>query len=280
MKEAGRTSAAAVLLSLLKAGCYLLLFLGVQTLITVGFTAVLTVRNMTGGISTDPEALTAEILTYTPHITLFSALLTLLILVIFFLIRRKNPLRETGLVKADLSTVASAAVLTPALYLAVILVMGLLPESLLEEYAQASAGLNDTGLFSFLATVIGAPLVEEVVFRGLIQSRLERAMPGFLAAVIAALAFGLCHGQIVWIVYAFVLGLIFGRMRQCSRSILPSLATHFVFNLLGHLSVAAERCLTDGAIFGILAALALAGLFTARRQLPRLFGIGRANPSA
>ena len=279
MKDGTRASAAAVLLALLKAGCYLLLFLGAQTLITVGFIAVFTVRDMVGGGSPDPDALLTEVLACAPHITLFSALLTLLILAVFFLIRRKNPLREAGLVKTDLSMVASAAVITPALYTVVILVMGLLPEALLEDYAQASAGLNDTGLISFLATVIGAPLVEEIVFRGLIQSRLERAMPGFVAAAVAALAFGVCHGQIVWIAYAFVLGLLFGRMRQCSRSVLPSLAAHFVFNLLGHLAVAAEGRLTDEAIFGILAALSLAGLFTARRQIPRLFGFGKPKVS-
>ena len=279
MNEEKKVSAAAVLLALLKAGCYLLLFLGAQMLVTVAFTAILALLAISNGGSPNPDALLTDVLAYTPHITLFSALLTIIILVIFFLVRKKNPLQEVGLVKTDLSLVGASAAITPALYTVVMLVMGLLPESLLEDYAQASAGLSDTGLLALLATVIGAPLVEEVIFRGLIQSRLERAMPGWLAAVISALVFGLCHGQIVWIVYAFVLGMIFGRMRQCCRSILPSLAAHFVFNLIGHLAVALEPHLTPEAISGALIAFSLAGLIMARRQVPHLFGFGKPKVS-
>lgn len=265
MNEEKRTSAAAILLALLKAGCYLLLFLGAQTLVTVAVTAIITIWSILNGGGLDQNALLTDVLAYTPHITLFSAVLTLVILAIFFLARKKKLFAEVGFVRTKPSLVGAAAAITPALYVVVIVVMGFLPEALLEDYAQASAGLDDTGLFTLLATVIAAPIVEEVIFRGLIQSRLARAMPGWLAAVIAALVFGLCHGQIVWATYAFVLGLFFGWMRLRSGSILPSLAAHFVFNLIGHFAVVLEGAVPDWAILvGLLVISSIACLLTRR----------------
>jgi len=259
MHQSRLTSISNVLLALLKAGCYLLLFLGGQTVVTVAVVAVFALWAYLNGGTIDQTVLLDDVLARTPLITVCSALLTLAVLVIVFLIRRKNPLKEAGVVRTAPSMAAAAAAVTPALYLLVIVVMSRLPEAWLEDYAQASAGLNDTGLLAFLATVIAAPLVEEVIFRGLIQSRLARVMPGWLAAVLAALTFGLCHGQPVWMAYAALLGLFFGWIRLRSGSILPSLAAHFVFNLIGFLAVFAEESGFVRMLFLILSALSLAG---------------------
>jgi len=278
MRQSRLTSVANVLLALLKAGCYLLLFLLSQTVVTVAVVAVFALWAYFNGGAIDQEALLGDVLTQTPLITVCSAVLTLVILAAVFLIRKKNPLRETGLVRTSPSMVAAAAAVTPALYVLVILVMGCLPEVWLEDYAQASAGLNDTGLLAFLGTVFAAPLVEEVIFRGLIQSRLARALPAWLAAVLAALAFGLCHGQFLWMAYAALLGLIFGWIRLRSGSILPSLAAHFVFNLIGFLAVFAEEAGFASALFLVLPILSLVGCVLARRGLVQLFRPRPAQP--
>lgn len=83
-------------------------------------------------------------------------------------------------------------------------------------------------------------------------------MPGWLAAVLSALAFGLCHGQPVWMAYAFVLGLVFAFLRLRTGSILPSLLAHFIFN---GISPAAQR-LGDAGVgdVPILIALVIVGV--------------------
>lgn len=225
-----------------------------------------------------PDAMMDGILAFTPHITLFSAILTLAVLTGFFLLRKKDPLREAGLVRTRPVVVGAAASMTPALYVLVILVLACLPEAWMESYAEASAGLSDTGLFSFLATVIAAPIVEEVIFRGLIQSRLGRVMPGWLAAVLAALVFGLCHGQAVWVGYAFVLGLFFGWFTLRSGSILPSMLAHFVFNAIGHFAVVLESRVPDWTIFAALLAISAVGCLLTRRGLAHLFAPRPAQP--
>lgn len=236
MNEERRITLGAVLLALLKAGCYLLLFLGCQTVVTLLVTTAFTVVAVVTGAG-DPFAVMEQVLACTGQISLISNLLTLLILLVFFLVRRKKPLGEAGLVPARPRMVAAAAAITPALYVFVMLVLSFLPEAWMESYAEASSALNDTSVWTLLATVFAAPLAEEVVFRGLIQSRLRRVMPGWLSVMIAAALFGLCHGQAVWMAYAFALGLFFGWMDLRAGSILPSLAAHFVFNAIGHFSM-------------------------------------------
>ena len=264
-----KTSAGAVLAALGKAVCYLLLFLLCQTLVTAVFTLAAAL-SLLPAWSGDPAGLVsaamALVMSKAGLITLISDLAALVILAVFFLIRRKKPLAEVGLVRTEPACVGAACAAAPLLYVIVSTVLSLLPEGWLESYADASAALAQDDVFTVLATVVLAPVTEEVIFRGLIFSRLERAMPGWLAAVLSALAFGLCHGQPVWMAYAFVLGLVFAFLRLRTGSILPSMLAHFIFN---GISPIAQRLgdagVGDVPILAALTAVGVLGCILARR---------------
>ena len=260
MKSEKRT-VGALLAGAGKALCYLLLFLLMQTLFSLAYTLTAQIyATLNPGSGIDPIEL---VLACTDQISLLSGAATLIFLAVFFLLRRKNPLKECGFLATRGRQVFMAAGLAPILYLATTLILGALPQEWLEDYMEASAALNDTGLLMMLATVIFAPLVEEIVFRGLVLTRLRRGMPGWLAVLITALAFGVCHGQIVWIAYAFVLGTIFGFMALRARSIWPSLTAHLIFNGIGHLSAVLEDRALDPWPFLLAAAGAGFLLFAA-----------------
>lgn len=231
----GQTTSKAlgILAALGKAAAYLALFLGSQTLVSCAYLAAESIVLMLGG-GGDPDVLLEYVYGKTTEITLISGLLTLAVLVIFNLARKK-PLGEALTIRRVLGEqLASAAALTPPLYLIVIVVLAMLPAAWLEGYVEASSSLSDVSAVAFISTVLVAPLVEEVVFRGLIQSRLSRVMPGWLAVLLSAGIFGLCHGQAVWMAYAFFLGCVFGFVAWRCGSIAPTILMHVIFNGLGH----------------------------------------------
>lgn len=263
-----KRTAGTVFAALGKGICYLFLFLLCQVLFSGVYTLAASLFGMLNpGATVDPVEL---VYACTDQISLFSAIATLVILAAFFLLRRKNPLREVGFRATRGRFVFAAIAITPLLYLAVTFVLGLLPAAWMEDYADASAALSQTGVLMVIATVVAAPIVEEVIFRGLVQSRLHRAMPGWLAVVLSALAFGLCHGQIVWMAYAFVLGLVFGFMDLRARSIWPSLAAHIVFNGIGQLAVCLPETETASLLF-VTALLAVGVTLCVISALIRIF---------
>lgn len=102
------------------------------------------------------------------------------------------------------------------------------------------AGLSIPIGLSILYFGLGAPIQEEVIFRGLLQSVLRRSLAlreasDHAAPLIVAVLFGAIHLVVgpVTAVCALVLGLIAGELRLRSGSLLPAVIVHAVFNLCG-----------------------------------------------
>ena len=108
-----------------------------------------------------------------------------------------------------------------------------LPESLLNDYVQQSQSVYDPthGVLSLLSAVILAPLFEEILFRGYLFRFLRSGFPFWAAASVTALLFGLAHGQILWICYAGVMGLLFCFLTERKGTLTVAVAAHFGFNL-------------------------------------------------
>lgn len=113
--------------------------------------------------------------------------------------------------------------------------LGILPisEEVWEEYNQSASMIDSSGLIPMLSTVIFAPIAEETVFRGLVYTRLKRAMPAWVAAILQAAVFGALHGQILWVAYAFVMGLVLAAIVESTGSLFAGIAVHICFNLMG-----------------------------------------------
>jgi len=89
--------------------------------------------------------------------------------------------------------------------------------------------------------ILGASIQEEIIFRGLIQTMMERKLTDALsvagdsvssAVIFTALLFGIIHleaGALVAI-GAIVLGLAAGELRRRSGSLVPAIVVHMLFN--------------------------------------------------
>lgn len=86
-------------------------------------------------------------------------------------------------------------------------------------------------IFAFFV-VIGAPIFEELYFRGLFLSKLMKYGSVF-AVVVTGLMFGLYHMNLPQIFPAAILGLVFAFVTVKSRSILPAMLMHLMNNTIG-----------------------------------------------
>ncbi|MEX2117378.1 MAG: CPBP family intramembrane glutamic endopeptidase [Bacteroidota bacterium] len=93
-------------------------------------------------------------------------------------------------------------------------------------------------LFFVVLVVAFVPaIVEELLFRGLIQKSLEKVLPGIQAAVLAGTIFGLYHFNPFAVIPLVGLGCYFGLLRYRSESVIIAMTAHFLNNALAAIAV-------------------------------------------
>jgi uncharacterized protein len=81
--------------------------------------------------------------------------------------------------------------------------------------------------------VIGAPLVEELVYRGLLQRSLSSVVGGIPALLIASALFAAIHFSAVEMIGLALAGLLFGAALQATGRLGASILAHVGFNIAG-----------------------------------------------
>lgn len=119
-----------------------------------------------------------------------------------------------------------------------IIIDAFLPE---DKLALESLGnLISGGLATFIAVCIIAPLMEELLFRGVILGGFLRRYEPTKAIVLSSVLFSLFHWNIYQMPSAFILGALLGWLYYISRSIWPSVFAHFFNNLLVYITYSME----------------------------------------
>ena len=92
----------------------------------------------------------------------------------------------------------------------------------------AHGGLQITLLFLFLA--IGAPLIEELFFRGLLLRSLRQRFGPGVAIVGSAVVFGLAHFELLQLPALILFGLVLGVLAERTGRLGPGIVAHAAFN--------------------------------------------------
>lgn len=132
-------------------------------------------------------------------------------------------------------------------------------------------GIGESSLISVIATVILAPISEELLFRGLTLRFLNKTGMRFLFAnIIQAALFGFLHMNIVQGLYAFVIGLVLGCVAGKCRTVFLPIMIHLIFNLsgvvLGELPVGTSGWLLSILFFVGGCAVLAAGFFLLKKE--------------
>lgn len=137
-------------------------------------------------------------------------------------------------------------------------------------YARSSNAVmpSDTlgAVLHVLLYALLAPILEELVFRGVIMQSLRR-FGDALALVCSSVLFALIHADILTLPYAFLSGLVIGYFVLRSGSLLTGMIIHFANNLFWIIYDAAATGLSptqgDIVLHSIYTAFIIAGLFAA-----------------
>lgn len=102
------------------------------------------------------------------------------------------------------------------------------------EFGRAGIGL----WVSFFVTVICAPIIEELYFRGLLLPTLTKRFGWAVGIVGSSTFFAILHGQTNVIIYTFILGCILSVFYIRLKSIIPGIALHMINNALAFVVLA------------------------------------------
>ncbi|MFV0527717.1 MAG: HAD hydrolase-like protein [Lachnospiraceae bacterium] len=100
------------------------------------------------------------------------------------------------------------------------------------EYSELSATVFDNPL-PLLLLVIGVlgPVSEELVFRGLVFTRMKKYMSPGKAILLSSLLFGLYHMNVVQFIYATCLGILMAALYEREKSLLAPMLYHIAANI-------------------------------------------------
>ena len=260
-----------------KAVVYFATYLLMQVIVSVVYSSVITTQMtmeiMAAGEEIDIMAMTAEVtellMDRLMEMTFVAGIVTLVLFWLVFLIRRKKFTKEVCLRKFPVNGILPIAVLAACFNVITTVVVSYFPwpQSWMDSYA-ASASSIDGSLMAWLTAVLMAPVLEEIVFRGLMYTRLKKGLPAIAAAIVTSLAFGIAHGTIIWFIYTFIFSLVLIWVFEKFQSLGACIALHMAYNLSGMaLSLVPEEA---ELVIWVLLALAIVGAYFAYKMIVKI----------
>jgi membrane protease YdiL (CAAX protease family) len=117
--------------------------------------------------------------------------------------------------------------------------MKLFPDSFsFDEISQRATDLTNTApggwvVVLVLVVVVGAPIVEEIVYRGAVQTHLQRTAGTAVALIGTAVLFAAIHMSLIEFPGLFAFALVLGYARLRSDTLGLPIVTHMAFNAAG-----------------------------------------------
>ena len=227
-----------------KALLYFLLYLIPQFIVSFVYTMALsakaTMEMMAEDGAVDPlqltETLMGQVQEKAKLLTGIAAVISLVILAIVFLIRKKSFFTETSISVISGISIVQVAVVGIGFNIVISTLLNVIPfpESWMNSYQQSSGMIGSGNMVvAVIATVLLAPVLEEITFRGLVYTRLKKGMPALVAAVITSLAFAVMHGTLIWGIYTFLFSLLLIWTFEKVQSLTANILLHIAFNATG-----------------------------------------------
>lgn len=180
--------------------------------------------------------LNALVSSYSLHLTALTNLVLIPIYMLFLRMDEKKRVSASGIryVMPKAKDMALIFVLGMAAAVSVNVIVSLSQIARLSpKYQQVSQMIYSGSIFiEIVSAVIAAPVLEELFFRGMIYKRLRDIVNVKAAIIISALFFGAFHGNLVQLVYAFIIGLMLAYVYEKFKTIWVPIVFHIGANLI------------------------------------------------
>ncbi len=230
-------------IALLKGLAYFGIYLGIQILVSLVYTIVgvvpIALKYTAQGLDLlapevfeqyMEEALQVVIDSAMPTV-IISGLLTIGVLWLIFVCRKKKFAQEICLRKVHPGVIAPIVLMGLSLNFVTGFVLSFVPEEWMSAYELSSSlVMSGNTVLMVLGTTIMAPVIEEIIFRGLAYTRMKKGMSATVAMLLSSAVFGVAHGQWVWMLYAFALGMILVWVFERTKSLLANILLHLSYN--------------------------------------------------
>lgn len=219
-------------------GVYLLVQVIVSAVYSIVLSTKLTMEMMATGEELDTALLETQLMDAVMGeammMTLISGILVLLIFGLVFLIRKKKFFKEVCIRPIPVKGILPIVLLAVCFNVITSVVIGYIPwpESWVEAY-MADSSMIDNSIMAWITAVLMAPVLEEIVFRGLMYSRLKKGLPVVAAVIITSLVFGIVHGAIIWAIYTFIFSLLLIWVFERFQSLTACILLHMAYNISG-----------------------------------------------
>lgn len=117
----------------------------------------------------------------------------------------------------------------------------------LESMNEANKDLgNGSSLGIILIAVVAAPLIEEILFRGIVFQSIKKVIPLWMAVAISSVLFGAYHMNIVQAVYATFMGVVAAIIYEKKNNLIYPILVHVANNFVGAIQ---SFIISDSGIF-------------------------------
>ena len=197
----------------------------------IGTLAAVALISVYAGVSPDVQSVTQAV----PATTLIStAAFYILTFIVMIRLVKVDTLRygkfqnEWSIPKIVLSTAAAFVIAIALNY--ILYYSGV--TRIFTTYQEAVEGsvVGQPLILIIIVNVILAPIVEEIVFRGLTYRRIREKLGVTAAIILTSLMFGLYHMNMVQFIYATLLGLLLAYYVEKSNSLVPCILAHMAAN--------------------------------------------------
>lgn len=225
------------IIAIARALLVILVFLFVPTLVSSVVTLVVSALN--SGMPKDDLA--ALITSLTSPIMAVSYVVAIFVFVIFYKIRKTSLISMSGAEPTRASFLIDGMLLGFGMYGAfqgaILLLTKIIPESWFNlQNSQSSSLLGGSMAFAIIYTVLIAPVCEETIFRGLVLTIFDGKLPKWLGILLSALVFALIHlPSPIAFIYTLTLGVVLGFLRYRTKSLVPCVLAHIIFNATNYL---------------------------------------------